>query len=141
VLRPSTWGHPPAPGEIIGDGRAPAPASSEPTPGDARVEAVSLESDADLDAFVRSLLARFENPRDRMAIRAGTLRFALRRTEAAAATGPVHRVERGAVTERVVAAAADAGARLVLAPAAVLTPLAREKARALRVEIEREKRC
>ena len=36
------------------------------------------------------------------------------------------------------AAAAKAGGRLVLGPRAVLTPLAREKARALGIEIERE---
>ena len=51
------------------------------------------------------------------------------------------RVEKGAVTERTVREAADAGARLVLAPAAVLTPLARDRARALKVPIERERRC
>jgi hypothetical protein len=37
--------------------------------------------------------------------------------------------------------AAAEGTRLVLAPAAVLTPLAREQARARGVEIERERRC
>jgi 2-keto-3-deoxy-L-rhamnonate aldolase RhmA len=57
---------------------------------------------------------------------------------AAAASGVV-RVDRGALTERIVKQAADAGARLVLAPRAVITPLAREKARALGVEIERER--
>jgi len=49
----------------------------------------------------------------------------------------VHRVDKGAVTERTVAAAAKAGARLVLGPRAVLTPLARDKARVLGVPIER----
>jgi hypothetical protein len=147
VLRPSTWDRPAAPGEVIGDDIAPAPAEPaapvEAPANGAQVEWVTLDSDADLDRFVRSLVTRFENPRDRMAIRAGRLRFALRRTEnpGGGTAGPVHRVERGAVTERTVAAAASAGARLVLAPGAVLTPLAREKARALRVEIEREKRC
>ena len=43
------------------------------------------------------------------------------------------------MTERTVKEAAKAGARLVLGPGAVLTPLAREKARALGVEIERER--
>ncbi len=50
-----------------------------------------------------------------------------------------HRVDKGAVTERMVAAAAAAGARLVLGPRAVLTPLARDKARALGVPIEKER--
>ena len=45
------------------------------------------------------------------------------------------------MTERTIKEAAAAGARVVLAPAAVITPLAKEKARALGVEIEREKPC
>ncbi|HLQ55497.1 MAG TPA: hypothetical protein VK162_14655, partial [Streptosporangiaceae bacterium] len=49
------------------------------------------------------------------------------------------RVEKGAVTERAVIAAAKAGDRLVLGPRAVLTPLARDKARALGVLVEKER--
>jgi hypothetical protein len=52
---------------------------------------------------------------------------------------PTRRVERGAVTERVVRDAARAGERLVLGPGAVLTPLARDRARASGVEISRER--
>jgi hypothetical protein len=48
------------------------------------------------------------------------------------------RVERGAVTERAVLKAAKDGKRLVLGPKAVLTPLARDRARVLGVEIEKE---
>ena len=123
VLRPSTWTSPPAGGEVIG-GAAPGGA-----------EHVALNSDADLDRFVRGLLARFENPAEREALRAGRLRFTL--SKGAASAGVV-RVERGAVTERKVDEAAKAGARLVLGPRAVLTPLAREKARAKGIDIERE---
>ena len=50
-----------------------------------------------------------------------------------------HRIEKGAVTERAVQAAASAGARLVLGPRAVMTPLARDRARALGVPIEKER--
>jgi hypothetical protein len=50
----------------------------------------------------------------------------------------VQRIEKGAVTERMVAAAAKAGASLVLGPRAVLTPLARDKARALGVPVQKE---
>jgi hypothetical protein len=81
-----------------------------------------------------------ENPRDRMAIRAGRLRFTLRR-DAAAPQAATVRIEKGAVTERRITEAAGRGSRLVLGPGAVLTPLARERARALGVEIERERRC
>jgi hypothetical protein len=127
VLRPSTWTAPPAGGELIG-GAAPGAAAG--------AEFVSLESDADLDRFVRALLARCENPQEREAIRSGRLRFTLSR---GGATAGVVRVERGAVTERKVDEAAKAGARLVLGPRAVLTPLAREKARAKGIDIERER--
>ena len=52
---------------------------------------------------------------------------------------PARRIERGAVTEKAVREAARAGERLVLGPRAVLTPLARDRARASGVEITRER--
>lgn len=52
---------------------------------------------------------------------------------------PARRIERGAVTEKVVRDAARAGERLVLGPGAVLTPLARDRARASGVEITKER--
>ncbi|HJY73897.1 MAG TPA: hypothetical protein VJ347_19160 [Streptosporangiaceae bacterium] len=52
---------------------------------------------------------------------------------------PTRRIERGAVTEKVVRDAARAGERLVLGAGAVLTPLARDRARASGVEISRER--
>ena len=58
---------------------------------------------------------------------------------AAAPSATDVRVDRGAVTERMVARAAADGARLVLGPRAVLTPLARDKARTLGVPIEKER--
>ena len=122
VHRPATWG-----GPEVGAG------------GDSRVERVSVAGDDDLNRFAHALLAR---PQDHEAIRAGRLRFTLGgRVEETAPPPGVVRVDRGAVTERKVEEAARAGARLVLGPAAVLTPLAREKARALGIEIERERRC
>jgi hypothetical protein len=123
------------------DAPAPAPASAA----DGTVERVDLRDDADLDAFVRSLARRLENPRDRIAIRSGKLRFSLGATGAGAAAptaaGPAMRIEKGAVTERSVREAHAAGARLVLAPRAVLTPMARDRARSLGVEIEKERPC
>jgi len=115
VHRPSTWAAPPATG----------------------AEPVTLASDDDLNRFVHHLLTR---PQDHEAILAGRLRFTLSRADAGRAV-PAHgatRVAHGAVTERKVAEAAKAGGRLVLGPGAVLTPLAREKARALGIAIERE---
>jgi hypothetical protein len=103
-------------------------------------EQVVIRNDDDLNRFVRDVLAR----PDREAIAAGRVRFTLAGREGGAAGGgpsgaaDVVRVDRGAVTERKVDEAARAGARLVLGPKAVLTPLAREKARAKGIAIERE---
>jgi len=61
-------------------------------------------------------------------------------TPASAPSGaPVRRVESGAVTEALVKRAAQAGERLVLGRGAVLTPLARDRARASGVEIVKER--
>ena len=150
VHRPSGWRPPaesdttPAIGASQGRQLPPAPAPARASNSGADVEVVDLRSDADLDAFVRSLVHRFENPRDRMAIRSGKLRFRLGATAAAAAApaaATTIRIERGAVTERAVRDAAAQGARLVLAPRAVLTPMARDRARSLGVEIEKERPC
>ena len=134
VHRPSGWTAPP-PDPV----QSPA-ATSEPD--GAAVERVVLRSDADLDVFVRRLVHRLESPRERAAILSGELRFELEGTNAGgAAVAGVMRIERGAVTERSVKEAAAAGARLVLSPRAVLTPMARDRARSLGVEIEKEKPC
>ena len=103
------------------------------------VEVVSIRTDADLGNFVLHVLHLFENPKHRDALRAGRLRFRLAATAASGSAQPSHRIEKGAVTEAMVAAAARAGARLVLGRRAVLTPLARDRARASGVEIVKER--
>lgn len=145
VHRPSGW-RAPAPSASESPAGLPAPAARPAAaPGDATAERVALRTDADLDVFVRALVRRLENPRDRMAILSGTLRFQLASVPGAAASSaqaaPAIRVEKGAVTERTVREAAKAGARLVLSPRAVLTPMARERARSLGVEIQKERPC
>ncbi len=109
-------------------------------------DVVSLRTDAELDAFVHHLLDLFDNPRHRAELRSGARRFRLGGTAGTSATTgatstepTVHRVERGAVTELHVKRAAAAGARLVLGPRAVLTPLARDRARGSGVLVERER--
>ena len=104
-----------------------------------RADTVNLRSDADLDAFVRNLLRLFENPKTRADLRHGRLTF---RLAGAARTpgGTTRRFDRGAVTERHVAELAESGATLVLGPGAVLTPLARERARALGLTIHKERK-
>lgn len=112
---------------------------------------VVVASDADLTALLRRVAALCEDPRQRAALQEGRHDFRLVRTDGApAGPGPagtgtgrtgarVTRVDRGAVTERVVKKAAAEGTRLLLGPGAVLTPLARDKARALGIEIEKER--
>lgn len=106
-----------------------------------RTETVRLNSDRDLDTFVRKLLRLFESPKTRADLKAGRLSFRLAPGSGAgpvAGDGPVtHRIDRGAVTERHIADLA--GGTLVLGPRAVLTPLAREKARALGIVIQKER--
>lgn len=142
----------PAPAPRAAPAPAPTAAPQSPfaNPGDdARVEIVTLDSDDDLMQFVRGLISRLANPRDRLAIHTGKLRFTLRSRPGNGSPGgagdpgsarPTTRIAKGAVTERVIRDAADAGTRLVLAPGTVLTPLARERAQALGVEIERERK-
>ena len=112
-------------------------------------EPVTVRTDADLDALVRRVATLCEDPRRREAMRDGRHGFRLAAgpaeqpagTPAAVPTATaqtVVRVERGAVTERAVRRAAADKARLVLGPRAVLTPLARDTARSLGVDVERE---
>jgi hypothetical protein len=123
------------------------------------IETVNLSTDDDLASFVKRLLDLA--PGEREELRSGRKRFSLAarptlpvppvppvtpvppvpageagQTRAAAG---VRRIERGAVTEKVIKAAAEAGQRLVLGPGAVLTPLARDRARARGVRIEKER--
>lgn len=112
-------------------------------------ETVDLSGDEDLAAFVKRLLDL--DPDEREAIRSGRKRFRLATARtvpvpAAPVNGaeraggpPVRRIERGAVTEAMISQAARAGERLVLGRGAVLTPLARDRARASGVPIEKER--
>ena len=109
-------------------------------------ETVNLSTDQDLAAFVNRLLD--VDPDQREELRSGRKRFRLAASvpagsvngaERAGESTPVRRIERGAVTEAVVTAAARAGERIVLGRGAVLTPLARDRARASGVPIEKER--
>jgi len=112
-----------------------------------------IRNDAELGAFVRRVAILCESATQRADLQAGRHRFRLaavhppgspppsRSTPPAAQSherGSVVRVDRGAVTERAVKMAAADGNRLVVGRRAVLTPLARDKARSLGVVIEKE---
>ena len=109
-------------------------------------ETVNLSTDGDLAAFVQRLLDL--DPDEREQLRSGRKRFRLappvpagasNGAERAGESTPARRIERGAVTEAVINQAARAGERLVLGRGAVLTPLARDRARACGVQIEKER--
>ena len=104
-------------------------------------EQISLRTDADLDAFVRRLAALCADPARRAALHEGRHGFRLTVDGAPSPAPPgaaVVRIDRGAVTERIVSQAAADGAGIVLGRGAVLTPLARDKARSLGVRLEKE---
>jgi hypothetical protein len=119
-------------------------AAAAPAPADPQAEPVSVADDHELNAFAALVARRCEDAGERAAIAAGRVRFRLRGVPAAAgeaAPAAIMRIEKGAVTERTVREAAAAGATLVLAPRAVLTPMARDRARSMGVAIEKERRC
>ena len=133
------------------------------------VETVNLSTDDDLAAFVATLLdldadAREDLRAGRKRFRLATPLHPQKAPQTSSVTGaptitaapgasgsngltavngsagpPTRRIERGAVTEKVIRDAARAGERLVLGPGAVLTPLARDRARASGVEISKER--
>jgi hypothetical protein len=129
VHRPSSW--------------RPSEPAAPPATGTSGVEHVRLQDDRDLDVFVRSLARRLEHPGERAAILSGTVRFSLVGGSGATPrdTAGAHRIDRGAVTERIVERAAADGHDLVLGPKAVLTPMGKDRARALGVQIQRETAC
>jgi hypothetical protein len=146
VPPPVTPGPPPAapPSGIplarpAGSPPVPSPALAAAPRDGAAPQPVRLATDEELHAFVLQVLALADNPKRRRDLLAGRLRFTLAPGARADGNPADHRIEKGAVTERTVQAAARAGARLVLGPRAVLTPLARDRARALGVPIEKER--
>jgi hypothetical protein len=108
-----------------------------------KVEEVAITTDAELAAFVRRVLALAQDAKRREALESGRLKFRLKRARKspegdAAPRGGSERIDKGIVTEKKVMAAAKTGKKLVVGKGVVLTPLARDKARQLGVQIERE---
>lgn len=97
------------------------------------VESVRIASDHDLASFI----ARITEPSTLEKVKAGKLRFTLGASPAPVATSSAAALT-GVITEQKIDQQKGAGA-LVLAPGAVLTPLARDKARKLGLTIERRR--
>ena len=98
--------------------------------GSAAVESIRLGSDVELAAFISRLM----EPAVQERVRSGKLRFTLGAAAPAGASNGVPLT--GVITEKTIDRAAAAGA-IILAPDAVLTPLARDRARKLGLKIER----
>lgn len=112
-------------------------------------EMVSLGNDADLARFVGRIADMCEDAATRAQLRSGAIAFSLAGASPASPvsgaassvstsgsmSGNVVVIEKGAVTESMVRKAAETGATLHLGPRAVLTSLAKDKARAMGVEI------
>lgn len=109
----------------------------------AATHSVRIASDADLAAFARDVLRLAADPQLRAAIEAGRHPFRLAGAAQAAMSatpapgGQMHRVDKGVVTESVIARLAKGVSRLVLGPGVSITPLARDKAKARNISVER----
>lgn len=110
-------------------------------------DVVQISTQAQLDAAVRRILADAAKPARRSAITSGKVRFVLAGAQGTTLRGaagstssraPDHRFERGALTERHVRAAGQAGATIIITERVVVTPLAKERARAMGVTITKE---
>ncbi|GCD92960.1 hypothetical protein [Embleya hyalina] len=123
-----------------------APTAVAPTVAEPDTRPVVLRDDADLARFVRLLLDLTATPEGRAALDDRRIRFRLDHdlpahtggAERPAPAQGVHRIERGAVGEAAVTAAAAAGHHIVAGPRAVITPLGRDTARRLGIRIDRE---
>jgi hypothetical protein len=103
-------------------------------------EQIAIRSDDDLNRFVQRLWSAFDDPVKREAIRSGTMRFTLSAQDISApdpfAKTPVAALS-GAISERKLLSVAKAGDTVAIAADAVITPLARDKARALNITLIR----
>jgi hypothetical protein len=114
-------------------------ALAERAPGAEVVEPVRVTTDGELEAFVGRLAALMRDQAAAARIASGRHRFTLA-AEAeppARASGPSRA---GLVSEKAVDALPE-GSTLLLAADAVVTPLARDRARARRIKLERVRRC
>ena len=102
------------------------------------VRRVRVQDDRDLADVVTQVLRLAEDPARVADLKAGRIRFALDTGDAPApsAPGPIE-VDRGVVTERLIQRAAREQRSLRIGPRAVVTPLARDRARALGVALDR----
>lgn len=104
--------------------------------------AVRMDNATDLNAFARDLL---KVPEDvRISILSGKILFGLAQGSVKASSAPTHRrnqhqISKGVVTEVMMAEIGKTNERLVIGEGVVVTPLARDKAREMKLEIVRDR--
>ena len=107
--------------------------------------AVPLRSASDLDGFARGVLAAGEDAALKAAIVAGDIRFEIagdaeRKTSAKPpAKGGAFQIDSGVLGEAKIVELARSHTKILVGSDVVVTPLAREKARQLKVELVRQK--
>lgn len=127
-----------APGnDLVGQFRA-ALAQSKPA-----TIAVPVAGAGDLDAFARALLGAGADPELKAAIDGGDIRF-VPAGKPAAAGGPVSpggavSFDKGVLGESKLVELSRKGQRIAIGKGVVVTPLAKEKARQLKIELVRQK--
>jgi len=111
-------------------------------PGSQRVE-VKLDTAADLKAFARDLL---QAPEDvKTGILSGRIELGLAARGSAVSPAPAsapksqHQISKGVVTEIMVAEIGKSHDRLIIGKGVVVTPLARDRAREVKLEIVRDR--
>lgn len=118
------------------------------SPATAMEERVTIATDGDLVAFARRVLALAGDPAKAKEIEAGRYPFRLARPAAQHAPAPApqpapaaqsHRIDSGVVTESTLNKLPRGLSRLLLGPGVTVTPLAKDRARALGLTLERTK--
>ena len=119
-------------------------AVSAPAPS---VERIAIASDGDLVAFAHRVLSLAGDPAKAKEIAAGRYPFRLARvatqpastSQPSAPTAQSHRIDSGIVTESTLNKLPRGLSRLLLGPGVTVTPLAKDRARALGLTFERTK--
>ena len=117
-------------------------ASRKSASGTATVQSVRIATDNDLARFVARLIQELDDPTTSTDLRSGARRFTLRdvvgsvNPPVGTSSPPGTFALQGVITESRIERCAPDGA-LVLGAGAILTPLARDKARKLGLKIER----
>lgn len=119
-------------------------APSTPTASAQVTEVVSLSNPHEMNAFVQRILDMGEDAATRAQLRSGGIAFELAgghtssTTTGTSVSGNSIHIEKGAVTESMVRKAAESGATLIVGRRAVVTALAKDKAKDMHVTIIKE---